>query len=271
MEDRAAVTDGAGSAADGQRTGVQGRKRGNPEKLEADRALYERLQQRDFTGWEWELLRDDLWVYGWRILRAWMKDGTIIAKCGERGIVVPARWPEVETLTRRGDLRDEVAHEAVERAVKTFTEEYLPNGRWDPAKGATMRTYFARTCMYAFRDAYKNWAFGYRRNLFAAVSPLMDANLYAPGASYGGFEDTTAFQEAVQRILENAGPEVRAICGCIWETKMSQKEIGAELGMTARAVEGHMSRLRGRAKVLVARGEIEVPYGRARMAKAGAR
>ncbi|MFC9165854.1 hypothetical protein ACFTZ8_34270 [Streptomyces fungicidicus] len=271
MEDRVVVTDGAGSAADGQRTGAEDQKRGNPERLAADRALYERLRQRDFTGWEVKWLRDDLWVYGWRILRAWMKDGTIIAKCGERGILVPARWPEVETLTRRGDLRDEVAHKAVESAVEIFMEEYLPKGRWDPDKGATMRTYFARTCMYAFRDAYKNWAFGYRRNLFAAVAPLRDANLYAPGASYEGFEDTTAFQEAVQRILENAGPEVRAICGYIWETKTSQKEIGAELGMTVRMVEGHMRRLRGRAKLLVARGEIEVPYSRARMAKAGAR
>jgi hypothetical protein len=41
--------------------------------------------------------------------------------------------------------------------------------------------------------------------------------------------------------------------------------------MTSRAVEGYMHRLRTRAKHLVARGEIEVPYGRARVAKAGAR
>jgi len=150
-------------------------------------------------------------------------------------------------------------------------EEYLPTGRWDPNKGATMRTYFARTCMYAFRDAYKNWAFRYRRNLFAAVDPLMAANLYDSSASLRGFEDTTAFQEAIQRILENAGPEVRAICGYIWETKTSQKEIGDELGMTVRTVEGHMRRLRGRAKLLAARGEIEVPYGRTRTAKASAR
>ncbi|MFJ1887226.1 hypothetical protein ACIOHU_42445, partial [Streptomyces sp. NPDC088137] len=122
--------------------------------MEADRALYERLQRRDFTGWEMDLLHEDLWLYGWKCLRAWMKDGSIIAKCGDRGIVVPARWPEVETLTRRGDLRDEIAHDAVEAAVRTFTKGYLPEGRWDPGKGATMRTYFIRTCMYAFREGF---------------------------------------------------------------------------------------------------------------------
>ncbi|WP_399554284.1 hypothetical protein [Streptomyces anulatus] len=235
------------------------RKRGNLERLEADRALYARLRQSNFTGWEMDLLRDDLWVYGWKCLRAWMKDGTIIAKCGEKDIVVPARWPEVETLTRRGDLRDEVAHNAVERAVMTFTKEYLPGGIWDPDKNATMRTYFIKTCMYAFRDAYKNWSYRYRRNLFSAANPLVEADLYAP---YGAYEDTTVRQDTIQRILVNAGPEVRAICGCIWETKMTHKEIGDELGMTSRKVEGHMYRLRGRANHMVATGQIEAPYGR---------
>ncbi|MFD5899626.1 hypothetical protein [Streptomyces sp. NPDC060366] len=243
-------------------------KQGNSEKLEADRALHGRLQRCGFTGWEMDLLREDLWLYGWKCLRAWMKDGSIFAKCGERGIAVPARWPEAETLARRGDLRDEVAHNAVELAVRTFTEEYLPDGRWDPGKGATMRTYFIRTCMYAFREAFKDWSHRYRRNLFSAADPLVHADLYSP---YGSYEDATVLQETIQRILENAGPEVRAICGCIWETKMSQKEIGDELGMTSRAVEGHMRRLRARVRLLVAKGEIEPLYGRLSAPKAGAR
>ncbi|MEF2530026.1 hypothetical protein [Streptomyces sp. CS62] len=243
------------------------RKQGNPEKLKADRALYERLQQGGFAGLEMDLLREDLWLYGWKCLRAWMKDGTIIEKCGERGIAVPARWHEVEALTRRGDLRDEIAHNAVEYAVKTFTEEYLPEGRWDPDKNATMRTYFIGTCMFAFRDFFKNWFYSYRRSLFSAANPLVAADLYAP---YGTYEDTTVLQQTIQRILENAGPEARAICGCIWETKMTQKEIGDELGMTSRAVEGHMRRLRARAKLLVAKGEIEALYNRIAAPKAGA-
>jgi DNA-directed RNA polymerase specialized sigma24 family protein len=268
MQDQLCESDGSPEVPAVKRATAKPRKQGNPEKLEADRALYERLQRSDFTGWEMDLLREDLWLYGWKCLRAWMKDGTIIAKCGERGIVVPARWPEVETLTRRGDLRDEVAHDSVERAVRTFTEEYLPSGRWDPGKGATMRTYFIRTCMYAFRDAFKDWSYSYRRNLFASAEPLVGAELYAP---YGSYEDTTVFQETIQRILENAGPEARAICGYIWETKTSQKEIGDGLGMTSRAVEGHMRRLRARAKLLVAKGEIEALYGRISTPKAGAR
>lgn len=268
MQDQICESDGSPEVPAVQQTATKPRKQGDPEKLEADRALYERLQRCDFKGWEMELLRDDLWLYGWKCLRAWMKDGTIIEKCGERDISVPARWFETETLTRRGDLRDEVAHDSVERAVKTFTKKYLPGGRWNPAKGATMRTYFLGTCMYAFRDVFESWSSSYRRNLFAAADPLVHADLYSP---HDSFEDATVFQETIQRIMENAGPEVRAICGCIWETKMSQKEIGNELGMTSRAVEGHMHRLRARAKLLVSKGEIEALYGRIPAPKAGAR
>ncbi|MFB7739362.1 hypothetical protein ACFC08_34400 [Streptomyces sp. NPDC056112] len=36
-----------------------------------------------------ELLRHDLWVHGWRILRAWMKDGTItVMRCAVRQLPV---------------------------------------------------------------------------------------------------------------------------------------------------------------------------------------
>ncbi|OEJ20788.1 hypothetical protein AR457_41670 (plasmid) [Streptomyces agglomeratus] len=243
-------------------------KRGNREKLEADRALYARLQRCDFTGWEMDLLREDLWLYGWKCLSAWMKDGTIVAKCGERDIPVPARWFEVEMLTRSGDLRDGMVHASVEGAVRIFTEQYLPGGRWDPDKGATMRTYFLRTCMYAFRDVFRSWSHTYRRSLVETAQPLVDAHLYA---RHGSYEDATVFRETIQRIMKNAGREKRAICGLIWETKMSHKEIGKELGMTSRAVEGHMRRLRARAELLVANGEIEAPYGRLSGPKASVR
>ncbi|MFD9082497.1 sigma-70 RNA polymerase sigma factor region 4 domain-containing protein [Streptomyces erythrochromogenes] len=270
MQDRIDGSDESPEAPAGRRTAARPPKRGNPEKLAADRALYERLQQLDFAGREMDLLREDLWLYGWKCLSAWTKDGTIIEKCGERDIVVLARWFEVEALKRRGELRDEVVHAAVEYAVRTFTEEYLRDGRWNPDKGATMRTYFLGTCMYAFRDAFRNWAGRYRRSLFSAADPLVQAELYAPYGYYDSY-DTTVFRETIRRIMENAGPEIRAICGCIWEAKMTHKEIGDELGISSRAVEGHMRRLRARAKLMVAKGEIEPLYGRNSAPKAGVR
>ncbi|CAL9653238.1 hypothetical protein [Streptomyces sp. enrichment culture] len=72
-------------------------------------------------------------------------------------------------------------------------------------------------------------------------------------------DDAFVLQETIQRILNGAGPEVRAICGLIWESKVTQKAIGAELGMTSWMVEGHMARLRARAKVMASPGRDRGP------------
>ncbi|MFB8137682.1 hypothetical protein [Streptomyces mirabilis] len=91
---------------------------------------------------------------------------------------------------------------------------------------------------------------------FAPVS-FDDFDQPSPGLP---FEDSAVLRETVQRIMAGVRPQARAICGLIWEGKVSQKEIGDELGMTSRSVEGHMRRLRTRAKALAAKGEIEALY-----------
>jgi DNA-directed RNA polymerase specialized sigma24 family protein len=242
--------------------------RGNLEQLEADRALYERLQAAEFVGRETDKLREDLWVYGWKVLRAWMRDGTIQEKCGERDIVIPIGWHETEVLRRRGDIRDEIAHDAVQAAVVTFVDEYLPAGRWDPHKGAGMRTYFTVTCLLAFRDRAKKWARKYRKELLHSGHLATDSHLAGRGLPP---DEQAIYRFTIQRILATASLEARAICGLIYEHQISQKEIADHLGMTSRAVEGHMRRLRLQAKALTTRGEIEALYGRLSTASAGAR
>lgn len=243
-------------------------KQGNAAKLAADRALYERLQQDDFVGREMEQLRQELWVYGWKVLRAWMRDGTLVEKCGERHISITARWHEIETLKRRGDIRDEVAHDAVQSAVALFTEEFLPAGQWDPDRGATMRTYFTVTCMLMFRDAFKKWASRHRRHLAMTANAVIDSDQVGRDLPP---DEAVIYRWTIQRILRDATWEARAICSLLYQQKMTQKEIGDALGMTSRAVEGHMRRLRLHAARLTSLGEIDALYARIASGKAGDR
>ncbi|MDX3265568.1 hypothetical protein PV336_41465 [Streptomyces sp. MI02-2A] len=95
--------------------------------------------------------------------------------------------------------------------------------------------------------------------------------IWASTTTAAVIRDAAIYRWTVQRILQDATWEARAICSLIYQQKMTQKEIGDELGMTSRAVEGHMRRLRTHAQMLTARGEIDAPYSRIATVKAGAR
>ncbi|WP_435286361.1 hypothetical protein [Streptomyces bacillaris] len=219
----------------------------NVERLEHDREVYEQLKLDGFRGPQLVQLQEDLWLYGWRVLRSWMKDGTIIERCGENRIVVPAWYTEVETMRRMAELRDELAAESIAPAVTYFTQTLLPNGGWDPDKGASMRTYFLRSCLYYFRDAFKSWARKHRQQL-AMISDwtLSDDR----PSSEMSTERRVALRSDISDILAHEKWEVRAICALIYKTGRTYTEIGVDLQMSARSVEGHMRRLRARARQL---------------------
>lgn len=217
----------------------------NPDRMAQDQELYAQLQVDGFKGPRFQKLTDDLWLYGWKVMRRWMKDGTIVERCGENKIYIPARYTEVETMMRMADLREELAVECVAPAVKHFTERILPGGHWDPEKGAAMRTYFLRSCIYFFRDVFKRWSSRHRRRLVlhSETSLLyVDRPSTAPRA-----EEQMVLRETARRILQGASWEAKAICSLIYEAGIPHTEIGQQLGMTSRSVEGHMRRLRAHA------------------------
>lgn len=75
----------------------------------------------------------------------------------------------------------------------------------------------------------------------------------------------TQLRDALRLIMKRATPEQRAICLGILEDK-THSEIGDELGLSARAVEGRMYQLRAKAWDLVRRKKIDpavVPGSRA--------
>ncbi|WP_436847745.1 hypothetical protein [Streptomyces avermitilis] len=103
--------------------------------------------------------------------------------------------------------------------------------------------------------------------MFAALAEFI-RELIVQG-TYEGL--AVIYRWTVQRILRDATWEARAICSLLYQQKMTQKEIGDALGMTSRAVEGHMRRLRLHAARLTSLGEIDALYARIASAKAGDR
>lgn len=78
---------------------------------------------------------------------------------------------------------------------------------------------------------------------------------------FGDPAETVASRDTLQRILEEATPEVAAICTpMLRHPELNHRQIGAHLGgMTARAVEGQPHRLRRIARELATTGKITMP------------
>ncbi|MCX4529902.1 hypothetical protein OG982_30125 [Streptomyces sp. NBC_01551] len=228
------------------------RLKADPDQLAADQELYAQLQADEFEGARYQHLRDDLWVYGWRVIRKWMRDGTIIARCRERDVHFAAPYTEVEDMMRRADFRDEIAHDCVSAAITKFMTAMRGGDGWTPDGGATMRTFLVVYCLHDFRDAYRRWAVPRRRRLYE----ITDGIWRGPQLPWDQPvveltpADMMEMRGTLDLILDEANLEERAICQLILSTGATQEQIARELGTTRKSVERRMARLRKRALAL---------------------
>lgn len=225
-----------------------------PEALQAEQDLLERLRTAGFEGPATQQLEAELWRYGWHCLRKWMKDGNIAARCKAKGVRLKCLDQEVTELQRSAELREDLAAAAVGEAVMYFMDYSLKRGYWKPRKGASMRTYFIHDCLYKFRDAFNAWARPRRRQIEALAGTVLDL-----GSTQPGFEEQVELRDAVRRILQRSPAEAAAIAAMLYREPCTQKEIGAQLNLSVRSVEGYLRRMRSLAREMQRRGDIEVP------------
>jgi DNA-directed RNA polymerase specialized sigma24 family protein len=225
-----------------------------PEALQAEQDLLERLRTAGFEGAATQHLEAELWRYGWRCLLKWMKDGSIAARCKAKGVRLKCLDQEVTELQRNAQLREDLAAAAVGEAIMYFMEYSLKLGYWKPCKGASMRTYFVHDCLYKFRDAFNAWARPRRRQLEALAGTVLDL-----GLTQLGFEERVELRDAVRRILQRSPAEAAAIAAMLYHEPCTQKEIGAQLSLSVRSVEGYLRRMRSLGREMQRRGDIEVP------------
>lgn len=74
------------------------------------------------------------------------------AACRLRGL--PA--PPIGALDEL-DVARELAYETVTNALCYFRDKVLMGRRWDPARGATIKTYFIGQCLFQFANVYRAW------------------------------------------------------------------------------------------------------------------
>lgn len=246
----------------------------NVDQLQLDQLRMQEIKASNFQGREYQELVDDLWIYGMRALKGLIRSGEIFKLCSGRGLdLVDYTQGDQDVLRGSQEARDQIAVGTLTAAVPGFVDDVLKPEKWSSTpkqprrrKGAgttrrpaTIRTFFVGYCLYDFANEYRRWARRRRREL-AALDHQFAAQAEKPSAARNP-ADVTADRDTLRRILEVATPEARVICGLILQSR-TRLEIGQAIGgLSERAVEGHMRRLRTAVRRMAGTGEIEVPPG----------
>ncbi len=124
----------------------------NLDRLLGDAELLLRLQLSGYAQEEWEPVATEFARYGLGVLPAWLASGKMFAEV--------RRTTKVQLIPHEGgfdaETRIDLATDTVVAALPAFLE-VLKQNRWDPAKGASLKTYFLGKCKWEFLNVYKRW------------------------------------------------------------------------------------------------------------------
>jgi DNA-directed RNA polymerase specialized sigma24 family protein len=225
----------------------------------ADMLQYEQLRQIGFEGYRYEMFAADLAAYGYPVISSWVRRGLIFQYCAERGRPVRISARDREHLCTPGrdndgaDDRRELALETNARALRFFRQHVLLTGAWSVEKGASLSTFYVGACLFAFPNVFQRWAAERARHVPVApagMHPPEEQQVWTP---YGNAIDIDPAVSAVSAIavtseLQAMPERTRKVAELLVNEGASFAEIGEQLGMTDRAVEGLLYRYRTEAK-----------------------
>lgn len=203
------------------------------ERLLADSELLLRLQLSGYAEEEWHPVAAEFARYGLGVLQAWIATGRIFgqvrAKTGYR--LTPSETGLDE------DAVQTLATDTVVAALRAFLEKVLKQNRWDPAKGASLKTFFIGQCVLQFPNAYKKWIRQQRwqsRTLPGGVAVHLERR--TPPAA--GADRELLRGEEFRTALALLSTQKARVAFAMQNLGYTHEEIASHLGMTdVKAVE----------------------------------
>jgi hypothetical protein len=212
------------------------------DRLAGDADLVATLSAAGFAGPDYDWVRDELVRYGVAVLAGWLKRGAIRGKCLEkrlRGV------PEDVDREFDYDTAYELAGESVARALDPFREKVLIAGRWDPRKGASLKTFFVGQCLIQFVQVAKAWT---RHELPSFEQHReLDPNEHLSGRTRSVEDDVIEAQAAATALADVPRLEARKAL-VMQSLQYTVPQIAAALGMTVKAVERMLEHARKNAR-----------------------
>lgn len=218
-----------------------------------DAEVFAAVRAEGFEGKRWDRLAEDLGRYGWAVMAAWLFTGYVFVKVNQIGRPLTPTDAELAELARDAEVREELCIETVARAVKTFRDQAIADRGWSPQGGANLTTFFVGACVQAFNNEFRRWCRLERRwgpNQVADPQVLAEHGGRLAEVSRGPHVFAEPARAAAdgdhfERVLTELSDTEQVIVR-FTDAGYAQKEIGEMLGLTERAVEARLYRLRRR-------------------------
>jgi len=202
-----------------------------------------------FTGPEYEIFAGELAAYGYPVILAWLRRGTIWKHCADRHRWLNPTDIDREILEGQFEERLDLALETVAVGLRFFRDRVLRAGQWSFDGGATLTTYFVGACLLAFPNVFRRWQATERRWHQAMRVEMLNSSQGRTLADQPGSDpaDVIAGRAAVISELNSMPAGVRDAAALVVDG-MSFEEAGEILGTTERGIEGRLYRYRHRRK-----------------------
>lgn len=207
-----------------------------------DQRFLKLLADADFTGPRWEYFANELAAYAIPVMMAWTRTRKIASLCQAKGRplrAIPDDWPAEDRLG--------LTTLTVAKAINVFRDNVLRRERWDPTRGATLKTFFMGAVIQQFPNSYNSWYDEQLRTLTrpglraledtSAISALQDTR---PGSDPA---DTAINRIHLLEVLREM-PEDLAIASLLRLDGYKLKDAAAAIGKTEDALSEQYRRFR---------------------------
>ena len=221
------------------------------DRLAMDAEVVAELAVAGYHGPEWDFLAHVLAEYGIGVFTGWMKRGVVYDQLAQRRVRAPVLRQSVFDDPYHREL---IAVTTVGDALRVFQTDVLPNGKWNPAKGAALSTYFIGQCMFRFGNAVQAWQReNSREHEFPATDDMLHSELDRSAVSR--IADDVIRDRTARAILEGASNPRAARAMSMAALGYKPAQIAEDLDMTAKAVSSLLDREYRKAREMLTRQE----------------